>query len=329
MSEVAIILSDFHAVAGAGPDAGSASLPALARLGRFGRRQAVGDWRAWLAGWLGRADLAGAAPASVVAAALDPAGMDCGSAWLATPVHLQAGMRSVHLAHQGLLRLADAEAAALAQDFDRNFAARGFCLRPAVGAGWLAYGPHFDSWPVTTDPAQLLGTDIAGFTPQGAGAAPLLRLGAELEMWLHDHPLNVARARARRPTISTLWLWGGGLPGPLPAATGAAQCVVLGADAFAAGLSALAGARCLPRPDDAQQVLAAGRGCARIAVVVELFQLGLQALDAGLLAPLQAALGHNGLEQLHLVANGHVTRLAARDGLRFWRRRRPALAVLR
>ncbi len=38
---------------------------------------------------------------------------------------------------------------------------------------------------------------MAGSTVQGPGAAPLLMLGAELEMWLHAHPLNAARARQR------------------------------------------------------------------------------------------------------------------------------------
>ncbi|MGC1459792.1 MAG: hypothetical protein WA825_16055, partial [Steroidobacteraceae bacterium] len=65
MSEVAIILSDLYLAAngrGGVDDRDSAvprdALPALARIARFaGVSPLPGDWRGWLAGWLGRADL--------------------------------------------------------------------------------------------------------------------------------------------------------------------------------------------------------------------------------------------------------------------------------
>src|SRR5580698_8743488 len=105
MSEVAIILSDLYLDRDSAVP--RAALPALARIARYaGVSPLAGDWRGWLAGWLGRADVASACnstPAVIAAAALPataaPAGM--GSVWLATPLHLVAGLASVHLDYRG------------------------------------------------------------------------------------------------------------------------------------------------------------------------------------------------------------------------------------
>src|SRR5580658_2944185 len=254
MSEVAIILSDLYLDRDSAVP--QAALPALARIARFaGVSPLPGGWRGWLAGWLGRADLAAACnatPAVIAAAALLTAQAlpnSTGSVWLATPLHLIAGLASVHLDYQGLLKLDAATLAALCNDFDRDFAARGFSLKSLASGGLLACGPRCAPLPHTHDPARLLGGGIAGSTVHGPGAAPLLALGAELEMWLHAHPLNAARARRREPPLTTLWLWGGGesskmgLPPAMPAAHREATFMtVFGADPVVAGLCALSGA---------------------------------------------------------------------------------------
>ena len=51
--------------------------------------------------------------------------------------------------------------------------------------------------------------------PTGLGAAGFRRLLSEIEMALHDHPVNTARIEAGRFPVNSLWLWGGGM---LPAA---------------------------------------------------------------------------------------------------------------
>src|ERR1700733_1325784 len=114
MSEVAIILSDLYLGArgrGGVEDRQSAvpkaALPALARIARYaGVSPLGGSWRGWLAEWLGRADLASACnttPAVVAAGAVPATGTlrDAGSVWLATPLHLIAGLRGVHLDYRG------------------------------------------------------------------------------------------------------------------------------------------------------------------------------------------------------------------------------------
>jgi hypothetical protein len=356
MSEVAIILSDLYL--GASGRGGiedrhaavpKAALPALARIARYaGVSPLGGSWRGWLAEWLGRADLAAACsttPAVVAAAALSASATlrDAGSVWLATPLHLVAGLRSVHLDYRGVLKLDDATLDTLCADFAATFAARGFALQRLPGGGLLATGPQFADLPLTHDPARLLGAGIGGSTVQGAGATQLLQLGAELEMWLHTHPLNAARARRREPPLTTLWMWGGGelttrvaAPPPQPADSDAPFMTVFGEDPVLAGLCALSGARLRPPALNAHDILSSG--AERTAVVIELFRTDqpqpatlldlLQHLDEWVLAPVIRALKDGAIRQLTLIANDRCSVLAARAGLRFWRRSRAALTVL-
>ena len=355
MSEVAIILSDLYLAAdgrGGVDDRDSAipraALPALTRIARYAGVSALGGtWRGWLAAWLGRADLSAACTATpaVVAAAglLEPAAARPGSVWLATPLHLIAGLRSVYLDYRGVLQPDADTLAALCEGFARAFAGSGFALLAPRGGALLLLGPPFPVLPVTTDPARLLGAGIAGAAVQGPGAEPLLRLCAEMEMWLHQHPLNAARARRREAPLTTLWLWGGGAASgaqslqPLRAALpDATFMTVFGSDPVAQALCTLSGARLRAPALTAHDILSCG--AARTAAVIELFHTDkpqpatlmdlLEHLDERVLAPLVGALKDGVIRQLTLIANDRCSVLTARDGLRFWRRARGPWAVL-
>ena len=52
--------------------------------------------------------------------------------------------------------------------------------------------------------------DPKDFLPDGEDAAGFRRLQSEIEMALHDHPVNVERELKGRQPINSLWLWGGG-----------------------------------------------------------------------------------------------------------------------
>src|ERR1700722_2860426 len=135
--------------------AGGSSLvsPGLERIARFGHRRALdheGGWRAWLARWIGREDLANVSPAVIAATwasrqpAVDAAAESVGvqdprvsppqgegaadpgvsstqgavprgavaqdpavssTIWFAAPIHLIAGLTSLHLDRRSLLQL--------------------------------------------------------------------------------------------------------------------------------------------------------------------------------------------------------------------------------
>jgi hypothetical protein len=135
---------------------------------------------------------------------------------MATPVHLVAGLTSVHLDRRSILRLSADDLTALATEFRRVFDDSGFVLEPLDSGDFLLFGPRM---PVaqTLEPARAMGNSVADAQPAGAGDPALRRLGAEIEMWLHEHPVNDARRRRGEAPVTGLWLWGGG-PSPVPRA---------------------------------------------------------------------------------------------------------------
>src|SRR5437762_2199272 len=97
-------IADLYLPLGGAAVAGAAA-PGIESAGRFGERAALQHgWREWLAHALGRADLAGAAPACIAAAEVAPAGPAVGASgtlWIATPLHLSAGAAGRRSRHCG------------------------------------------------------------------------------------------------------------------------------------------------------------------------------------------------------------------------------------
>jgi hypothetical protein len=175
--------------------------------------------------------------------------------WLATPVHYFAGLDSVHLHPAGLLQLDHGEQQRLVDDFARVFAGSAWVLRTLGQRELLLSGPAIEA--SGADPAYFAGSDPTPGLPRGEGAGTLRRLGAEMEMWLYEHPLNLERAGRRELPVTTLWLWGAG---PISTATTTAAATVTapgarlyGSDTFAEALWRLQGGtvRALPAAFDA------------------------------------------------------------------------------
>ncbi len=166
----------------------------------------VADWRAQAFA------LVGDAPAPAVGAAAlcgalgaSPAAGVC----LATPVHTVAGMREVRLPVDGILGLDPPEALALAEDFARVFAQGGARLRAhGSGALFALFDRALEAQ--TRDPAEVRGLDLWDHLPTGRDAPRLKRIASEIEMWLHEHPVNRGRAARGAPPVTGLWLWGCG-----------------------------------------------------------------------------------------------------------------------
>ena len=211
------------------PTPSAADRAALAvPLGRA-RAAAVerGDWRGWLARRLGCGRLASRPPAEVAALAapdMPDAAVAApgGGMWFATPVALLAALDHVRMLPDGWVTLRKDEAAQLAADFAATLGGTSLSLAAAGAEGFLLSGLEVQA--LTHDPARVLGADVAPWLPAGEGAGQLRRLATEIEMWLHEHPLQRALRRRGSPPATTLWLWGGGAAagdagGPTPAGT--------------------------------------------------------------------------------------------------------------
>ncbi|HUL46750.1 MAG TPA: hypothetical protein VLV25_06605 [Steroidobacteraceae bacterium] len=344
MHEAVIVIADVYRLSDEPPGGLAAEPGALAGLeyaGRFGERERLeAGWREWLVRWLGRGDLAGVSVAAVAGAAT---GTEAATRWIATPVELVAGLTRVHLDRRGIVRLTAEEQAVLADAFHQTFAGSGAALQPLSDGQFLALTPGIAAV-ATAEPARCAGGLLV--VPQGAAAAPLLRLIAEIEMWLHGAALNEARLKRGAAPVTALWLWGamgtalphGRSPPPEPA-NGARHgaTAVFGSDAFVAGLLSLDGRAMQTLPQRPEAVFA--DVCAeRAVVVVELagelpgeewsLPAAAAALDRRLIQPALAALRDGSLKRLTLIANDTRIALGRRSGLKRWRRPRSGLEAL-
>jgi hypothetical protein len=334
MRRLTLILSDLYlpeeAVRAASLSQALA-LPHLDWLLRFAHVRRIADWRRSLALDLGRADLAALSAATLAARDVLPAASGA-FVWLATPVRLEARLDHVRLLDRGLARLTPAERDAWRADFAR--ALTPYALHDAGPRGFLLTGLA-PAQVTSVDPARLLDADIAQALPTGMESRELRRLAAEIEMWMHASPNNLARERNRQPRLSSLWLWGGGphVPAPsratvLPAAMSTLK--VYGDDPTLAGLArATTGGPSADAPSGFATI-----SDAPDRAIVELTPMNgapgesMQMLDANWFAPARAALANGTLPLLDIVANDRWYRIAARPAWRFWRRRRSWLAQL-
>ncbi|HEV2441755.1 MAG TPA: hypothetical protein VGT07_04470 [Steroidobacteraceae bacterium] len=331
MREIVIVIRDLYLEPEPGQGVGAA--PGIEHVARFGDKATLRvGWRAWVAHWLGLPQYAREMPASVAAAALVDAPTD-GAVWLVTPMHLIAGLTSLHFDRRSVLRLSGAELEELAVSFRDTFRGSGFELRPLAGGELLLSGPLLSAPSTTTEPARMLLTSVAEAFVAGQSAPALRRLSAEMEMWLHDHPINEARGRRGAPPVATLWVWGGGAAAiSRPTASREIADAAFGSDAYVGGLWRLAGGESRPMPVDWAAVIGEPRA-QRALGVVEVAELlhanaswlladAVAEIDRRLISPSLAALRRGEIDQLVVLANDRRLSVRAADRWRLWRRMR-------
>ena len=188
------------------------AMHALRWLGGRGRLQ-IGEprsWREWLLEPVGGADVLARWPAG--AALANQNGLDRGG-----PRHL------VHRAARAPCGRPRSPAARAARPGRadpgrsrrtrrlREFAFRGRrtdCggLRPRRLGPALARSIDCSTQP----PDAVVGHDVHDFMPSGRDGARIRSLMNEIQMLLHEHPVNLRRERARQLPVNGWWLWGFG-----------------------------------------------------------------------------------------------------------------------
>jgi hypothetical protein len=171
------------------------------------------------------------APVAVFGAGMPP-GKDF---WLhADPVHLQVHRDRMVLVAPEALALDDAESISLCAALNRHFEADRF----------MFIAPHPQRWYLRTGRtvrintrglSRVVGEDIDRLLPEGEERLAWHRVFNEVQMLLHDHPVNAAREERGVLPVNSLWFSGGGT---LPT-TRAPFTAVIGTSALVQGLAKL------------------------------------------------------------------------------------------
>lgn len=137
---------------------------------------------------------------------------DAGDAlWLAAdPAWVRPDINGIRLMACGHLQLDMAQAQALAAPLLPVFAEAGMQLEVSTPDHWHVRLPADVVLPGFSAPEQGMGEDLAQHLPQGPEGKSWRLLLNEVQVMLHQNPVNAARHARRLAPINTLWLWGGG-----------------------------------------------------------------------------------------------------------------------
>jgi len=248
------------------------------------------------------------APIRVAAFGIDP-----GTAyWLAAdPVTLVAGRDDVRLT--GIVRDLDAyDAATLIRLLNAHFITDGIEFVAARPDAWFVRAQ--ENVQLRTRPlAAVTGRTLRDLLPVGSDAGTWRRWQNEIQMLMHEHPVNVARERDGKAPANSVWFSEGGTR---PAHVATARAVKTFADAgIAIALASHVGrpARAVPVTFDS---VLADSGDADVTIVVLAATHDLDTVERAWTSPAWTALLNGKLNAVTLLADGT-------DSARAWTARRP------
>lgn len=296
-----------------------------------GPRDAGRHWRDWLleGASLGP-DLLQRFPAGPCTFAASTGERPAGSWACAAPVHLVAALDHLRLAAPAPLPLEAGESRELVADLNRRLAGRGFTLFER-GGGWLCRCPD-DLDCRAPPPEDAVGGNLRELMPVGRDAARLVAWVNELQMALHEHPVNVHRESRGLPTVNSVWLWGFGAAG---VAQGTPADVLATDDDWLAGLWRLHGG-VVAEPSALAEVFAGDAAVLRIglaavpgaAPAAEDAPARLRAMERQVFVPLRRALQSGSIGDVSILAGSALWQLDSGARWRLWRRPRPLPELL-
>lgn len=238
--------------------------------------------------------------------------------WLfADPAHVIADMNTARLMAWSTLQVSEEDCAALSESIQPELAEYGLTLREAGPTGWFVSSESAEQTaPGFLEPWEALGRDMTECLPAGASSSKWVRLFNQIQMALHDHPVNIRRRRDGFLSVNALWFWGGGCY-PLQITS---RVRLVHSDQ--ADLRSLALASQTPTVENQSKQALIDRLLVDARGVRD-----WSALDQQILQPARLALAHGQITQIVLdFMDGQVCRLRHSDRWRIWR---PANAVFR
>lgn len=169
-----------------------------------------------LARALGLAGADGGLPLAAVQALRDGIAIGDRPWGLLMPAHWRLGTEQVSLLDPDALQLDEPTSRALLEAVRELFESEGFELRYGAPTRWYASHPLLQGL-VSASPDRVIGRNVDRWLWPGSptpAARLLRRLQNEVQMLLHDHPVNAARDSAGALPVNSFWLSGcGAAPG--------------------------------------------------------------------------------------------------------------------
>ena len=271
-------------------------------------------------------------PVAALTALVDGcAGAGSGFRLRADPVHLRADIDDLVLFDASDIDLLPDEAMGLARTVNDALGPDGPCIDAAHPHRWYV-APDAPARIATTPLSRAAGGRVSEALPRGPDAARWHRWMNEVQMALHECPVNVERERRGAAPVNSVWVWGAGsLPhtrdAPAPFAG------VWTDDALLRGLARHAGVECGANPAGAREWLGGGPGPgAHLAVIDDLYPAvrradldawrdGLARLSRSWAQPLLDALDRGTIAEVSSHdERGHRFAATRRGRFRWWRR---------
>ncbi len=249
--------------------------------------------------------------------------------WLrADPVHLRADQDRLILFAGETLQLRLDEAQALCASLDAHFQDRQWHFEAPHAQRWYlqpAYVPALGTVAIE----HVMGRDIHLHMPSGNDGGKWRAALNEVQMLLHDHPVNVAREARGRLPVNSVWFWGGG---SLPKDARSNWRSIASDEPLARGLALCAGGTPMSAPEDFARWEAMAVAGDHLLVLTSLQQRhaegelpswsdAVAALERNWLAPALQALGRGTVQRIQWWPGGRSRYVLDRKATwRFWRR---------
>jgi hypothetical protein len=259
----------------------------------------------------------GAAPGTPVAPlALLGAGVEPGDDYVlcADPVHLAADRDTLALV-QTIDDLSAADADILVRMLNAHFAGDDLRFEAMRPNAWFARRRQAADI-ITTPPDAVRGRKLIASLPRGPDGGQWKRWQNEIEMLLHEHPVNAAREARGEPAANAVWFWGGGRladVGTLPISAVSAAPGRLGD--LARGVARIADGTGMPLQGSADLGQAFARATAlasahrdRSVIVIAVSPrptAGASLIETDWLAPALQRLAARDIDVLHFIADGN------------------------
>ena len=239
-------------------------------------------------------------------------GLSNDRAWLcATPINLQIGIEKI-IAYPVQNPLGQAEAEALISYLNEYFSQDEITFEYVDEQHWFLSYPK-SKMPVTTPAQQIMGKSIYPLLPEGEHEAFWHRFINELQMLLHQAPVNQKREDLGVERISVFWPWG---EGELKASGAVPDVQVVADDLHGIGLARMLGVDLLPLDQFSSDLFQSDEE--RVIVYSDSGNdpgEDIHYLESRIFSPLLSAWKKGELKNLSLILGGESFELGPR---RFW-----------